>query len=135
MKLEGDKMSKNIKLITTLVIAILVVLNLPIYSRANSLDEIMTNADNFLKTENSSVVTPSQEGIKNMSKTVSNVLLTIALGVTLISAVVMAIQFAFQSIEKKAQIKESMIPWVIGIFISFGAFGIWNITMSVFYQL
>ena len=128
-------MSKNIKLITTLVIAILVVLNLPIYSRANSLDEIMTNADNFLKTENSSVVTPSQEGIKNMSKTVSNVLLTIALGVTLISAVVMAIQFAFQSIEKKAQIKESMIPWVIGIFISFGAFGIWNITMSVFYQL
>ena len=135
MKLEGDKMSKNIKLITTLVIAILVVLNLPIYSRANSLDEIMTNADNFLKTENSSVVTPSQEGIKNMSKTVSNVLLTIALGVTLISAVVMAIQFAFQSIEKKAQIKESMVPWVIGIFISFGAFGIWNITMSVFYQL
>lgn len=117
------------------IIVITLIFNLPLYSNATTLDEIMTNADSFLTLDNDSVVTPSEEGIKKMSNTVSNVLLTIAVGVTLISGVVMAMQFAFQSVESKAQIKESMIPWVIGILISFGAFGIWRITMGIFYQL
>lgn len=125
--------------ITRLKIIVIIVLtlifSLPLYSNATTLDEIMTNADSFLTLDNDSVVTPSEDGIKKMSNTVSNVLLTIAVGVTLISGVIMAMQFAFQSVENKAQIKESMIPWVIGILISFGAFGIWRITMSIFYQL
>jgi len=35
----------------------------------------------------------------------------------------------------KAKIKESMVPWMIGILVSFGAYGIWRITMSVFYGI
>lgn len=128
-------MDNIIKLKIIVITAIVLIFTIPLYSKATTLDKIMEDADSFLTLENDTVVTPSQEGIKNMSKTVSNVLLTIALGVTLISAVIMAMQFAFQSVENKAQIKESMVPWVIGIFISFGAFGIWNITMSIFYQL
>lgn len=133
--MEGDKMNNIVKLKIMVIIAIVLIFSIPLYSKATTLDQIMTDADSFLTLDNNNVVTPSQEGIKNMSKTVSNVLLTIALGVTLISAVIMAIQFAFQSVQEKAKIKESMVPWVIGIFISFGAFGIWNITMSIFYQL
>ena len=133
--MEGDKMNNIVKLKIMVIIAIVLIFSIPLYSKATTLDQIMTDADSFLTLDNNNVVTPSQEGIKNMSKTVSNVLLTIALGVTLISAVIMAIQFAFQSVREKAKIKESMVPWVIGIFISFGAFGIWNITMSIFYQL
>ena len=44
----------------------------------------------------------------------------------------MGINFMVQSVEDKAKIKESMIPWVIGIIISFGAFGIWQITINIF---
>ena len=32
-----------------------------------------------------------------------------------------------KNVEEKAKIKESMVPWIIGIFVSFGAFGIWKI--------
>ena len=37
--------------------------------------------------------------------------------------------------EDKAKIKESMTPWVIGIFVAFGAYGIWSITMNIFMNL
>ena len=80
-------------------------------------------------------MTPSESGLQNLSKSISNVLLTIAVSVTLISAAVMGINFTIQSVEDKAKIKESMVPWIIGIFISFGAYGIWNITMQIFYNL
>ena len=40
-----------------------------------------------------------------------------------------------QSINDKAKIKEAITPWLIGVFISFGAFTIWKITMNVFMKL
>ena len=48
---------------------------------------------------------------------------------------IIGIQFMVASAEDKAKVKESMIPWVIGIFVAFGAYGIWTITMNVFYKL
>lgn len=124
------------KKIITVLISIILVLNIPLYSKAISLDDIINSGDSFLEAgTDSSAVTPSQDGLKNLSNAVSSILLTIAVGITLISAAMMAINFVFQSVEEKAKIKESMIPWIIGIFISFGAYGIWRITMSIFYKL
>ena len=129
-------MNKATKRILIILISILFILSIPIVSRAITFNQILTNGDSFLSAGSSSItVTPAEGDLKNISNTVSNVLLTIALGVTLISAVVMAINFAIQSVEDKAKIKESMIPWIIGIAVSFGAFGIWKLTMSIFYGL
>lgn len=127
------------KIILITVIMITLIFNMPLYAKA--FDNIIEAGDNFLNIQqdsSSTVVTieqDKQDKLKGLSNTVSGVLLTIALGVTLISAVVMGINFTIQSVEDKAKIKESMIPWIIGIFISFGAFGIWKLTMSIFYKL
>ena len=128
---------KNVTIrILILLISIIVILNLPTYSEAASFENIINDANSFLNAGDSSVAgTPNETELQEISQTVSNVLLTIALGVTMISAVVMAINFTIQSVEDKAKIKESMIPWMIGIFISFGAYGIWRITMGIFYSL
>ena len=126
------------KLILITIISSLLIFNIPLYSKAAlSLDDVMSAGDSFLEADSEDVVagTPSEDELKNISNTVSGVLLTIALGVTLISAVMMGINFTIQSVEDKAKIKESMLPWIIGIFISFGAYGIWRITMSIFYKL
>ena len=37
--------------------------------------------------------------------------------------------------QEKAKTKEALVPLVIGMLISFGAYGIWEITMNVFYQI
>ena len=97
-------------------------------------DEIIKNGNDFVNIGNSSQLTNETE-IENISSFVSGCLITIAIGVTVISAVIMGINFLTQTVDDKAKIKESMTPWVIGIFISFGAFGIWKLTMNIFMDL
>lgn len=126
-----------VKIASILLISVLLIINIPKYTKALSFDEIMQGADDFLQIgeDSSSTVDIDESELKKISQTVSNVLLTIAVGVTLISAIAMGINFTIQSVEDKAKVKESMVPWIIGIFVSFGAYGIWRITMGVFYGL
>lgn len=128
-------MKKNIKILFILA-SIILILSMPLYSKAFTLDDVIDNGKSFLEVEKPGLAsTPEESKLQALSNTVSGILLTIALAVTLISAVVMGINFVVQSVEDKAKIKESMIPWVIGIFVSFGAYAIWKITMSIFYNL
>lgn len=102
---------------------------------AGTLDDIIQNGDNFLNAADDSTNTVQESDLQELSNFISGVLLSVAIGVTLISGVVLGIKFVTQSIEDKAKIKEAMVPWVIGIIISFGAFTIWEITINVFQAL
>ena len=130
--------NKIIKKIMLILISILLILNIPLYSNANSFsfDSLLQNADSFLSEGSSSTasgITP--DSLQPISVSISNILLAIAVGVILITAAMMAISFMVQSVEDKAKIKEAMVPWIIGVFITSGAFGIWRITMMVMYDL
>ena len=98
-------------------------------SRATTLDDIIKNGKSFLQLGDTSVA--NEDELKSLSDFVSGILLWIAIAVTLISAIIMGINFLTQSVEDKAKIKESMTPWVIGIIISFGAYTIWQITINL----
>ena len=129
-----NKMIKKVLLILAIVILII---NIPLYSKAgNPFDDLLNAGDDFISQgQQSNAVGMDATSMKPISDFISNILLVIAVGVTLITAAMMAINFTIQSIEDKAKIKESMIPWIIGIIISFGAYGIWKITMNIFYNL
>ena len=127
--------TKN-KIIIITIISIILVFSLPIYSKALSFDSIFGDAQDFIaKGNESSAQAISEDGLKNISDAVSGVLLTIAVAVTFISIAAMGINFAIQTVEDKAKIKESMVPWIIGVFISFGAYGIWKFVMNIFYGM
>ena len=129
-------MVKVIKKILPILISVMLIFSIPICSEASTLDDIITSGNDFLSQSSSSTVgTPDESKLKDISATVSGILLTIAIVVTVISTVVMGINFVIQSVEEKAKIKESMVPWIIGIIISFGAYGIWKVTMGIFYQI
>lgn len=138
--MEGDKMGISIiKKIIIFITLILIISNIPIHIYATTdsdktvtFDSIISAGDSFLEAGDDKTDTFEGNDLQGLSNFVSGVLLTIAIGVTLISGVVMGINFMVQSVEDKAKIKESMIPWVIGIIISFGAFGIWQITINIF---
>ena len=76
-----------------------------------------------------------QNDLKSLSNFISGVLLTIAIGVTVITGAIMGLNFITQSIEEKAKVKESMVPWIIGIIVSFGAFTIWEVAVNLFQSL
>lgn len=124
------------KIIIVTLISIILIFKLPIYSKAFSVDSIFDAGKNFILAGSDSNATGIQdEELKDISDTVSSVLLTIALAVTFISIAVMGVNFAIQTVDEKAKIKESMIPWIIGIFVSFGAYGIWKLVMQIFYSM
>lgn len=127
-------MNISIKTIVMIFISVILIFSLPIYSNALSIEGIFSGADSFLE-QGSSTEGINEDKIKEISDMVSGILLTIAVAVTFISIAVMGINFAIQTVEEKAKVKESMVPWIIGIFVSFGAFGIWKIVMNVFYRI
>ena len=60
-----------------------------------------------------------------------NILLVIGMAVAVGIGTVLGIKFLMGSMEEKAQIKESLIPFIIGCIVVFGAFGIWKAVISV----
>lgn len=121
------------------LITLLVLCSLSLYSTTcmadGSLDDVMNNGNSFLNAGSESSTMIDQNDLKSLSNFISGVLLTIAIGVTVITGAIMGLNFITQSIEEKAKVKESMVPWVIGIIVSFGAFTIWEVAVNLFQSL
>ncbi len=121
------------------LITLLILCSLTLYSTTcmadGSLDDVMNNGNSFLNAGSESSTMIDQNDLKSLSNFISGVLLTIAIGVTVITGAIMGLNFITQSIEEKAKVKESMVPWVIGIIVSFGAFTIWEVAVNLFQSL
>lgn len=121
------------------LITLLILCNLSVYSTTcmadGSLDDVVNNGNSFLNAGSESSTMIDQNDLKSLSNFISGVLLTIAIGVTVITGAIMGLNFITQSIEEKAKVKESMVPWVIGIIVSFGAFTIWEVAVNLFQSL
>lgn len=121
------------------LITLLILCNLSVYSTTcmadGSLDDVMNNGNSFLNAGSESSTMIDQNDLKSLSNFISGVLLTIAIEVTVITGAIMGLNFITQSIEEKAKVKESMVPWVIGIIVSFGAFTIWEVAVNLFQSL
>ena len=77
-------------------------------------------------------VTDEQENkLIATSNLIYNILLVIGIGVAVIVSGVLGIKFMIGSVEEKAQIKDQLIPFVIGCIVVFGAFGIWKIVVGM----
>ncbi len=100
---------------------------------ATSLDSIIQGADDFVSTGGTEAASSgtSYNEIKNVSSMVFNTFLTIGTIAAAIVIGILGIKFMMAPSEEKAQIKESMIPYVIGCFVMFGSFTIWKIVVQL----
>jgi hypothetical protein len=64
-----------------------------------------------------------------------NVVFPLGVVTTVIVGVVLGIKFMAASAEDKAKVKESMIPYVVGCVVIYGAFGIWKLCIQIFSAL
>lgn len=95
----------------------------------SSPDDLISSADDFLKKGEDDAI--SLDALKNTSNYIYNTLLVIAVAIAVIVGSYLGIKFMLESAEDKAKIKEAMIPFVVGCFVIFGAFGIWKIAVNV----
>ena len=99
---------------------------------AGKIGDIFSSANDFIQTgENSNNSTISDENLKEMSDTIYNILLIIGIVITVIVGIVIGLQFMTGGAEQKAKVKETLIPYVAGCAVIFGAFTIWKLVIII----
>ncbi len=75
---------------------------------------------------------PNDTDLQPIISNLYNILFPIGVAVTVIIGTVLGIKFMLASAEDKAKIKESLVPYVVGCIIIYGAFGIWKLAITLF---
>ena len=121
------------KIVITIFLVIALLISIYNISYASSIDSIFTGADSFLEAGKSTKGEGgfSWEGITNASDLIYNTLLIIGIIAVVIVGAVLGIKFMTSAVEEQAKIKESLIPFVAGAVIIFGAFGIWKLATNI----
>lgn len=95
---------------------------------------IISGADDFIKDANTNL--PIEDtSLQKVSSSIYNILLIIGIVIAVIVGVVLGIQFMTGSVSQKSKVKESLIPYIAGCIVIFGAFGIWKLVVTILGQL
>ncbi len=132
------KKSLSFKLILTLLMTFCIFsLMIP---KTYALGDIISSADKFTNMGETKVDAGGGLGmnsdsngnpIKKMSDIIFNVLLIIGIVIAVIWGMFIAIKFITGSVEEKAEVKKTLIPYVAGCVVLFGAFTIWKIVVTI----
>ena len=106
-------------------------------------DNVITGANDFVKKgeenfkedeeklEKDGKETRTQQ-LTNTSNFIYNILLAIAMIIAMAIGIVIGIKFMMASASEKAEVKELLVPYVVGCIVVFGAMGIWKLAVTVF---
>ena len=122
-------MIKKILLFFLIVVVFTCFVNI---NNVKACDNIISGADKFVNNGVASSETAiNSGGLKDLSDSLYNVLLVVGICVAVIVGAILGIQFMAGSVEQKAKVKDSLIPFVVGCVIIFGAFGIWKLIITI----
>lgn len=114
---------KNIVILLIFIFFILVNTNVVL---AEDIDSIISGGKSFISDAEGAATKIDSGKMKTTSDIIYNVLLTIAIGIAVIYASILGVKFMMGSTEDKAQLKESLIPFLVGCIIIFSSFAIWK---------
>ena len=122
----------NVKKIITLLIIILLLLSVFLTPKTFAISDAIKAGKSFLSSSSDSDVTGviDKTKIKSANSRIYNILLGVGIAAAVIVGAVLGIQFIFASAEGKAKISETLVPYLVGCFVVFGAFGIWGIAIN-----
>lgn len=98
--------------------------------------DIFTIGDDFIKNGSDaqdSIV--DEEQLRTDVSSIFKILLTIGVVLSVIIGGILGIKFMMASAEDKAQIKEMLIPYIVGCVVIYGAVTIWMIVVKIMEQI
>lgn len=123
---------KLLKLFTIIIIAVLLINIFP----SKAFSDWVGDAENFLgagkndEENNKTIVGINQELLNEASSNIYNILSSIGMIISVIVGLILGIIYMMSSAVDKAKVKESLMPYLVGSFVIFGAFGIWKIVIN-----
>lgn len=128
------------KLKTVVIFVLILIVNIIFFNinivKASGISDVITGGDDFISAgqETDDVkkkITLDEQEVINTSNYIYNILLISGMSIAVIISSILGIKFMIGSVEEKAQIKDALIPFVIGCIVIFGAFGIWRIFITI----
>lgn len=119
------------------ILIILVIINIIFaivnVSQALSLSNIIESGDEFLSTGKGEADYEffNSQKAKGIISNIYSIIFPLGVAITVIVGGVLGTKFMLASAEDKAKIKESLVPYVIGCIVIYGAVGIWTITINI----
>lgn len=98
-------------------------------SYASTLGDTLSGGKDFLAASSGNVVA-DDTALKDVSGGVYNALLMVSFVVAAIIGISLGIKFMTAGVEDKANVKKSLIIFVIGCFVAYGAFAIWKVIVD-----
>ena len=125
-------MKKIIINILSIILILFLLINIcPTKTQATNLDGIMSGADDFINKGKNGTNVIDQDQLGETSDLIYNILLGISMVLAVIVGMILGIKYMMSSTEEKAEVKETLIPYVVACVITFGAFTIWKIVINI----
>ena len=116
--------------IASLVFIILIIC-LCFSNSSYAMENITQSAEDFLGKRDTTIKTLDLGGLIRTSNYLYNVLVTIGIVISFAIGLIIGIQFILGSAEDQAKVKETLVPYVVGVFVIFAAFTIWRIVIEL----
>jgi type III secretory pathway component EscS len=118
-----------------LPIILLVVINMIFFNinkvYAAGISDVISGGDSFIDAGKGESMSIDYNKLESGSKSIYNILLVLGICIAVIISAILGIKFMIGSAEEKAQIKDSIVPFIIGCIVVFGAFGFWKIFVTI----
>ncbi len=121
-------MNKMVKVVLVFVCIILIFSTTNTY--ASTLGDVLSGGKDFIGSGNSSISELDDTKLKDVSNVVYNILLMISFIVVAVVGIILGIKYMMANVEDKADVKNSLLVFVIGCIVVYGAFGIWRVVVS-----
>lgn len=125
-------MKKNVVVKLISILIIFLVIFSPISTvQASGITNLITSGDDFINTGEHQTTPINDTNMQDLSNDLYNILLVVGIVIALIIGMILGIQFMAGSVEQKAKVKDSLVPYVAGCVVIFGAFGIWKLVVTL----
>lgn len=123
-----------------LIIILLIIINVVLIPKEVNADSIgmsglIKNGDSFIEKGKDGAAGFQDESLKSGLSSLYNILFVLGIMLAIVIGLVLGLKFLLGSIEEQAQVKEMLIPYVLGCVIIFGAFGIWKLAVTILSSL
>lgn len=122
-------MKKVIKFLLLFLAVIFFLNNTYVYADS-LLGDSISSGKSFLQSASGTMSKDQEKSLKDTSNSIYNTLLMISFVVVAIVGIILGIKFMMAGVEEKADVKKSLIIFLIGTGVAYGAFAIWKVLIT-----
>ena len=119
-------MKKTVKLVSILLLTVMIVMTLTTMVRANGID-----AANIAEGLTGTTTGNAQAGVTKIGNQLIGIITTVGVVVAVIVLLILGIKYMMGSASEKAEYKKTMIPYLVGAILIFGASAITKVVVSL----